>query len=158
MPKDQTSNKPEQGNLVGKRGSGKPHPMDTHAGYRLQRRRVEVGLTQGKLGAMVGLTFQQIQKYEHGANRISVSKLWMLSQALDVSVNYFFEDMPDELKNSPDGQTVDVEKQLSEQDKIHRRHHLQLSRLFSRLEKPSHRKCVLHIAETLVETEHATKA
>lgn len=69
------------------------HPIDIHVGRRLRQRRRLLGLTQEKLAHAVNIRFQQIQKYESGANRISASRLWSLSKALDVSVSYFFEGM-----------------------------------------------------------------
>src|SRR5689334_19072685 len=70
------------------------HPTDIHVGSRVRLRRTLSGLSQEKLGEAIGLTFQQVQKYERGANRISASRLFALSQALDVPVSFFFDDMP----------------------------------------------------------------
>jgi len=67
------------------------HPIDHHVGQRLRQRRRLLGLTQQKLAEAVTIRFQQIQKYESGANRISASRLWTLAKALDVPVAYFFE-------------------------------------------------------------------
>ncbi len=67
------------------------HPIDHHVGQRLRQRRRLLGLTQQKLAEAVNIRFQQIQKYESGANRISASRLWSLSRALDIPVAYFFE-------------------------------------------------------------------
>ncbi|MBT8471061.1 MAG: helix-turn-helix transcriptional regulator [Marinicaulis sp.] len=67
------------------------HPIDLHVGRRLRARRRLLNLTQEKLASAVDIRFQQIQKYESGANRISASRLWTLARALDVSVGYFFE-------------------------------------------------------------------
>lgn len=69
------------------------HPIDIHVGRRLRQRRRLLALTQEKLANAVDIRFQQIQKYESGANRISASRLWSLAKALDVSVSYFFEGM-----------------------------------------------------------------
>lgn len=77
-----------------KKASG-PHPVDAHVGLRLRQRRTLMGLTQEKLGDALGLTFQQVQKYERGTNRIGASRLFHLSQLLSVPVSYFFDDMPD---------------------------------------------------------------
>ena len=71
-----------------------PNPVDIHVGSRVRLRRMLVGLSQEKLGDSVGLTFQQIQKYEKGVNRIGASRLFRLSQVLEVSVQIFFEGMP----------------------------------------------------------------
>src|SRR5262245_63913170 len=70
------------------------HPVDVHVGRRMHQRRALLGMNQTMLGAAVGLTYQQIQKYERGAKRISSSRLWQFARALDVPVSFFFDDMP----------------------------------------------------------------
>ncbi len=75
-------------------GTGKPHPVDVHVGARVRQRRVLLGMTQTDLGDVIGVTFQQVQKYERGTSRISASKLFKLSQVLEVSIEYFFDHMP----------------------------------------------------------------
>src|SRR5262249_51227423 len=76
----------------GGRGSG-PHPIDVHVGSRVKLRRMMLGLSQEKVGEMLGLTFQQVQKYERGANRISAGRLYRIGRALDVPVSFFYDDM-----------------------------------------------------------------
>ncbi|MBS8228250.1 helix-turn-helix domain-containing protein [Vannielia litorea] len=75
------------------------HPVDIHVGKRVRHRRWMVGMTQQQLAEKVGIKFQQIQKYETGMNRVSASRLWDISHALDVPISFFFEglsqDMPD---------------------------------------------------------------
>jgi len=78
--------------------SGKPNPIDVHVGGRVRLRRTLLGMSQERLGQALGLTFQQVQKYERGANRIGASRLYRLSEILDVPVAYFF----DELKREPE--------------------------------------------------------
>lgn len=82
-----------------------PHPVDIYVGQRVRERRKLLGVTQEKLGEALGLTFQQVQKYERGTNRISSSKLYELSQFLGVPIGYFFEDMA---PNSASGQKVEL--------------------------------------------------
>ncbi len=82
-------------------GTGKPHPIDVHVGARVRQRRVLLGMNQTKLGDALGLSFQQVQKYERGTNQISASKLFKLSQVLEVSIEHFFEDIPAEVAASP---------------------------------------------------------
>jgi len=71
-----------------------PDPIDTHVGQRLKARRVGLRISQSEIGKALEVTFQQIQKYENGANRIGASNLYRLAQALNVDVSYFFEDVP----------------------------------------------------------------
>ena len=73
----------------------RPSPIDIHVGSRIRLRRTLLGMSQERLGEALGLTFQQVQKYERGANRISASTLYRLAQALDVSVSFFFDVMED---------------------------------------------------------------
>src|SRR5271155_742001 len=76
----------------GRRKSDGPHPTDVHVGSRVRLRRSMLGLSQEKLGEKIGLTFQQVQKYERGANRIGASRLYELGQVLDVPVKFFYDD------------------------------------------------------------------
>ena len=73
-------------------GQRKPHPIDIRAGQRLRERRTELNITQQKLAATAGITFQQIQKYENATNRMSASRLYELSEILYVPPEYFFQD------------------------------------------------------------------
>jgi len=70
-------------------------PVDRHVGQRIRARRKMIGLSQSTLADALGLTFQQVQKYENGANRVSASKLYETARCLDVPVSYFFEGLPD---------------------------------------------------------------
>ena len=70
------------------------HPVDVHVGLRMRQRRTLLAMSQTKLGDAVGLSFQQIQKYERGSNRIGSSRLFEFAKVLDVAVSYFFDEMP----------------------------------------------------------------
>jgi len=80
----------------GRRGSPESWSVDGHVGQRLRTRRTLLGMSQEKLGEAIGLTFQQVQKYERGANRISAGTLYRLGQILGVRVDYFFDEFDDE--------------------------------------------------------------
>ena len=84
-----------------------PHQIDIHVGNRLRSRRLVLGLSQEKLGARLGITFQQIQKYEKGTNRISASKLLVAAGVLSVPVSYFFDD---QTVSEPDGLAREVDE------------------------------------------------
>ncbi|MEG9883329.1 MAG: helix-turn-helix transcriptional regulator [Hyphomicrobiales bacterium] len=73
-----------------------PNPIDIHVGSRVRMRRMLLGISQERLAEQLGLTFQQVQKYEKGANRVSASRLYQMSRIFAVPVQYFFEDMPGE--------------------------------------------------------------
>jgi len=77
--------------------------IDLHLGRRLRRRRRLLGLTQQQLAAQVGIRFQQIQKYECGANRISAARLWQLAEALESPVSYFYEGLEEAMERREAG-------------------------------------------------------
>ncbi len=82
------------------------HHVDVHVGKRVRHRRWLIGMTQQQLAQQVGIKFQQIQKYETGANRISASRLWDIAEALDVPVSFFFEGLEESEKASSDKKSV----------------------------------------------------
>lgn len=84
----------------GRRGSPESWSIDSHVGQRLRIRRTLLGMSQEKLGDAIGLTFQQVQKYERGSNRISAGTLFRLSQILEVPVSFFFDGLPSEVAES----------------------------------------------------------
>lgn len=81
----------------GRTPDGEPNPIDVHVGKRLRLRRELLGMSQEMLGGLLGVTFQQVQKYERGTNRMGSSRLWDIAQVLDVGIDFFFDDMPSEI-------------------------------------------------------------
>jgi transcriptional regulator with XRE-family HTH domain len=80
-----------------------PHPVDRFVGRRVSEKRIALGYNQGDLARALGLTFQQIQKYEKGSNRISASKLWLIAGFFGVDIGYFFEGLQrDTAEGTPD--------------------------------------------------------
>jgi transcriptional regulator with XRE-family HTH domain len=132
---------------------GRPNPVDIHVGERLRLRRILLGFSQETLGAMMGLTFQQIQKYESGANRIGASRLYDLAGALDVSVNYFYEEMsPVVMAASPRHMTGEAaEPELPQSPQFNSRETLDLLRAYFRINDPSMRRTVHTLAQALSE-------
>lgn len=86
------------------------NPIDKNVGQRLRKRRIELGMSQQALGEILGLSFQQVQKYESGANRIAASRLYNICQTLEVEVGYFFEGLGDDV--NPDELTDEQENKL----------------------------------------------
>ena len=85
------------------RGTGVPNPIDVHVGARIRMRRLLLGMNQETLANALGLTFQQVQKYEGGANRVSASRLSAMAEILGVPISYFFGDLqPDDAEVSPE--------------------------------------------------------
>jgi transcriptional regulator with XRE-family HTH domain len=135
---------------------GTPNPVDIHVGSRVRLRRTLLGLSQEKLGEAVGLTFQQIQKYERGANRIGASRLFEFSRILDVPVSFFFDDMPERLK-SHEGRLgwglADQPQSALEPDPLTRRETLELVRAYYRISDPQVRKRLFELAKSLGSAE-----
>jgi transcriptional regulator with XRE-family HTH domain len=110
------------------------NPIDVHVGRRVRLRRTLLGMSQEQLGEALNITFQQVQKYERGSNRISSSRLWDIAQILDVPVSFFFDDMSeDTMKHSPrrmkSGEAQDGYVE-NPQDPMARRQSLELVRAF----------------------------
>lgn len=83
--------------------ASKPNPVDVHVGSRIRLRRTLLGMSQEKLGKAIGLTFQQVQKYERGTNRVGSSRLYQLAKVLNVPVSFFFDDLPAEIAGRAPG-------------------------------------------------------
>ena len=133
---------------------GTPRPVDVHVGARLRQRRTLLGMSQEKLGEAVELTFQQIQKYERGANRIGASRLSQLVQARGTNaVCYFFEEMPGEVQKTRGDYAApeNSEKLESVQtsDPMARRETLELVRAYYRIEDPKVRKRIFELTKSI---------
>ena len=116
-----------------------PHPIDIRVGSRVRLRRTLLGLNQPALGEALGLTFQQIQKYERGVNRISASKLWKLTQVLDVPVSFFFDGVAEDQA----GQTP------SDIDPLHKPETLAFVRAYYRITDPKARHSLFELVKAL---------
>ena len=89
--------------IVGAGKGTRPNPIDVHVGSRVRMRRALLGISQETLGKALGVSVQQVQKYEWGVNRLGASRLFNLSRILDVSIGFFFDDMPDSLTSAHEG-------------------------------------------------------
>ena len=131
-----------------------PNPIDKHVGSRVRMRRMLAGVSQEKLGEALGLTFQQVQKYEKGSNRISASRLFALSQVLDVPVSFFFDDVSDALAQ---GSSADTENPRSADgvagDVMFRRETLELVRAYYRIADDSTRRALYHLVKATADAE-----
>jgi transcriptional regulator with XRE-family HTH domain len=125
-----------------------PHLVDRHVGRRVAERRIGLGHTQSQLGEALGLTFQQIQKYEKGANRVSASKLWEMARFLDVDISYFFGGLTSSANGMAEGEAAPFQH-----DHPATRQTVELNRLTPRL-SPRQQKLVLDmVREMLKEAE-----
>jgi transcriptional regulator with XRE-family HTH domain len=136
----------------------KPNPVDIHVGSRVRYRRMIVGMSQEKLGEKMNLTFQQIQKYEKGTNRIGASRLFQLSKILDVPVGYFFEDA---FANSAPSHAVqglhEPEQEGYLLDFLNSREGLDLNRAFAKIHDPKVRRRVIDLVRALSEEKPSAK-
>ncbi len=123
-----------------------PHPVDVHVGNRVKQRRVMQGMSQEQLGSNLGLTFQQIQKYEKGANRVSASRLWDIADALGVTTSFFYEGLRrgDALSG---GFAEAGQEHFTSQ--VNSTEGLKLNRYFTRIEDPQVRRKILDLVKTL---------
>ncbi|AXO13006.1 helix-turn-helix domain-containing protein [Thalassospira indica] len=151
-PKDETKMvKNTRGRGRGRTASGAPNPVDIHVGARVRLRRTLLGMSQEKLGEAIGLTFQQVQKYERGANRVGASRLYDLSRVLEVPVSFFFDDMPDEISSK----SVHERREMSESpdpfdnDPMNRRETLELVRAYYRITDPNQRKKIFELVKSM---------
>ena len=133
-------------------GPRSPGPVDVHVGARLRQRRKLLGMTQTDLGDALGLTFQQVQKYERGANRISASRLCDLSRVLDVPIDYFFEGVPTAGAATPPatkGRGKAKKMTEYELDPMVKRETLEFVRAYYNIEDADVRKGVYHLTKAL---------
>lgn len=129
----------------------KPNPMDIHVGSRVRLRRMVIGMSQEKLGEKMGLTFQQIQKYEKGTNRIGASRLYQLSQIMDVPVQFFFEDAPVGYSRMAASGFAESKTEAFLLDFLNSRDGLELNRAFVKITDPRVRKRVVELVRALSE-------
>ncbi len=133
------------------RGTGRPNPVDVHVGARVRLRRTLLGMSQEKLGDAIGLTFQQVQKYERGANRIGSSRLFDLSRVLDVPIGYFFDDMPAAVASSSPAQARGMAEEPASHvlDPMAKRETLELVRGYYKIVDPHIRKRLFELTKAL---------
>ena len=142
------ANKPVNGEEKMIENKKKPNPIDVHVGSRIRLRRNMLGMSQEKLGESLGITFQQIQKYEKGTNRVGASRLQAISSILGVAVSFFFED-------APGGESVET-RGLAEDgsasfvvDFLNSAEGLQLNRAFVQIADAKVRRKVLELVKAL---------
>jgi len=128
-----------------------PNPIDKHVGARVRLRRNMLGMSQEKLADMLGVTFQQVQKYEKGTNRIGASRLQDISQSLQATPSFFFDGAPTGDGPSPMGFRDEGAQFLT--DFLSTAEGLQLNKAFSRIQDPKVRRRILELVLTLAPAE-----
>ncbi|GAA5539687.1 MULTISPECIES: helix-turn-helix domain-containing protein [Brucella/Ochrobactrum group] len=126
----------------------KPNPIDVHVGSRIRLRRNMLGLSQEKLGENLGITFQQIQKYEKGTNRVGASRLQAISAILNVPVSFFFEDAPGSNPVGQEGFAEDNEATYVV-DFLNSNEGVQLTRAFTKISDPKVRRKIIDLVKSL---------
>ena len=136
------------------RGSRRPNPIDVHVGGRVRFRRMLLGMSQEKLGEKLGLTFQQIQKYEKGINRIGASRLFDLAQVLGVPVQFFYEEAPagEPLAAMPAGFAEKPEENAIV-DFLRSRDGLELNKAFVRISDAKARRAIVDLVRSLANVD-----
>ena len=125
-----------------------PNPVDIHVGSRVRLRRTLLGMSQEKLGNALGLTFQQVQKYERGTNRIGSSRLFLLSRILDVPVSFFFDDMSPEIASGRVG-FAEAAQANFDQDDLAKRETLELVRAYYKIRDAGVRKRLFDLVKAV---------
>ncbi|MDP3174615.1 MAG: helix-turn-helix domain-containing protein [Phenylobacterium sp.] len=132
-----------------------PNPVDRHVGLRIRLRRRELGVSQERLAESIGLTFQQVQKYERAANRVSASKLWEMARALQTTIGYFYEGLGDP-------GAVEAAETIGERQSVHdfllTPEGMELAASFPNIRRPRVRRRILELVRVLAEPEQAEDA
>lgn len=158
---DETKDSPPQTRASlggGGEKDGRPSPIDVHVGTRIRLRRTLLAMSQERLGDALGLTFQQVQKYERGVNRVGASRLFDLSRVLDVPISFFFDDMPETVagpNSTASRRSVgfsDAQDPFGD-DTMSRRETLELVRAYYRIADPALRKKVFELIKSMGPTE-----
>ena len=126
------------------RGDG-PHPVDLHVGIRIRMRRKEMSVSQERLAEALGITFQQVQKYERGANRVSASKLWEIAAALKTPVAYFYDGLGD-------ARAVTAQRDAA-QEFMASAEGMQLIAAFPRIAEPAIRRKIVELVRVVADED-----
>jgi transcriptional regulator with XRE-family HTH domain len=127
----------------------KPNPVDQHVGSRVRLRRMLLGMSQERLGESMGLTFQQVQKYEKGVNRIGASRLFQISKILDVPIQFFFEEAPHGDGHAAGPGLAEADSEAFILEFLNSREGLELNRAFVKIADPKVRKSVVDLVRAL---------
>lgn len=146
----------------GRTPQGEPNPIDVHVGNRIRLRRTLLGLSQEKLATLLGLTFQQVQKYERGMNRVGASRLWDIGKVLEVPIGFFYEDMEKGVANQsprmfsiPDSTPTELSEDNDgiDLDPMHRQETIELVKAYYKI---GNRKAAKHMFDLIVAMSKTT--
>lgn len=148
----------------GRTPQGEPNPVDVHVGNRIRLRRTLLGLSQDKLASMLGLTFQQVQKYERGMNRVGASRLWDISKVLEVPINFFYEDMDKAVANQsprmfniPETEVdfLEEDEAIYSDDPMQRKETIELVKAYYKI---SNRRAAKHLYDLMIALSKSSSA
>jgi transcriptional regulator with XRE-family HTH domain len=137
----------------------RPSPVDIHVGGRIRLRRTLMGMSQERLGEALGLTFQQVQKYERGVNRVGASRLFDLSRILDVPISFFYDNMPDAVAGTTQQQRngaqgfAEQQEGFGTDETMSKRETLELVRAYYRITDPVTRKRMFELIKSMGRTD-----
>lgn len=131
----------------------KPHHIDVHVGSRVRLRRMFIGMSQERLGEQMSLTFQQIQKYEKGTNRIGASRLFQLAEVLSVPVGFFFEGLEAPVQGAGAGGFAEANSESYVMNFLDSREGVELNRAFVRIKDPKVRKSIVDMVRAMADAE-----
>jgi transcriptional regulator with XRE-family HTH domain len=131
-----------------------PNPVDKHFGNRVRMRRLMLRMSQQKLGGALGLTFQQVQKYEKGTNRIGASRLQQIADILQVPVAFFFEGAP--TPHQQRGKLQEAPSPAYVSDFLATTDGLALTKAFMRIKEPTLRRCIVTLVKQIAGTDDRT--
>ncbi|MDX2159313.1 MAG: helix-turn-helix transcriptional regulator [Hyphomicrobiaceae bacterium] len=132
------------------KSSRRPNPVDVHVGSRVRLRRMLLGISQEKLGERLGLTFQQVQKYEKGVNRIGASRLYDLCNVLSVPVSFFYEGLAsNEARLQPTPGFAEAPTEANILEFLSTREGLELNKAFARIQDAKTRRAILELVRAL---------
>jgi len=129
----------------------KPHPIDLHVGSRVRLQRVVIGMSQQKLGDLLGLTFQQVQKYEKGINRIGASRLFEVAQIFSVPVQFFFDELAISEGMTPATGFSEGSSELNYTEFLNTREGIELNRAFQKISDPKVRRNVVELVRAMAD-------
>lgn len=136
-----------------------PHPVDIHVGRRLRLKRTILGMSQEAVGKEIGVTFQQIQKYERGINRMGASRLFDFAKALGVPVSYFFEGYGDYAMDEVSAYALGEPQAGSyEHEKVNSRETLEVMRAYYRIKSPALRKRIIELIKAMAAEDNSGNA
>jgi transcriptional regulator with XRE-family HTH domain len=141
------------------KGSRRANPIDVHVGTRVRLRRMLLGMSQEKLGERLGLTFQQVQKYEKGVNRIGASRLYELARVLGVSVSYFYDEAPELISQlaatHADAGFAEMPAENYASGFLSSREGLELNKAFARITDAKVRRTIVELVRSLANEDNS---